>query len=211
MTESFWAPLPANEHVDCLLTQAWRLFQQKGFRGTSLDEICQQCTVTKPTLYYYFPDKEALYIQALMRHLRGLRQRVEQPGPLPQRLEALAAHILANFTTSIDHMLRDMVHVKHPAHHALVGSAFYSDLFLVLVDVLARGVAAGQLRPGDTRVYAWAFLGLVNTFAGRPEAGQPGALARMLVDLYLRGIQAAQAPLGLAAGPAAPEEADVSS
>jgi AcrR family transcriptional regulator len=201
MTESSWAPLPANEHVDCLLAQAWRLFQQRGFRGTSLDEICQACMVTKPTLYYYFPDKEALYIQALMRQLRGLRQQLEQPGPLSHRLEALAAHILANFATSIDHMLRDMVHVKQPAHHALVERAFYSDLFLVLVGALAQGLAAGQLRQGDTHLYAWAFLGLVNTFAGRPEAGQPGVLAHTLVEVYLRGI---------ARGPSAPEGADVS-
>jgi len=211
MTESCWAALPANDHVDCLLTQAWRQFQQKGFRGTSLDEICRQCTLTKPTLYYYFPDKETLYIRALLGQLRGLRQQLEQPGDLPQRLEALAAHILANFATSIDHLLRDMVHVKQPAHHARVEGAFYSDLFRVLVDALAQGMAEGQLRPGDPHLYAWAFLGLVNTFAGRPEADRPGALARTLVDVFLRGIEADQNPAGPAAGPAALEEPDVSS
>lgn len=211
MTERIWAPSPANEHVDCLLSQTWRLFQQKGYRGTALDEICHQCRVTKPTLYYYFPDKETLYIQALIRQLHGLRQQLEQPGSLPQRLEALASHILANFATSIDHMLRDMVHVKQPAHHAMVESAFYRDLFHVLVDALAQGMAAGHLRPGDTHVYAWAFLGLVNTFAGRPRAGHPDALAGTLVDVFLRGIEAAQAPAGPAATTTALEEADVSS
>jgi hypothetical protein len=50
-------------------------------------------------------------------------------------------------------------------------------------------------------------LGLVNTFAGRPEAGRPGALARTLVEVFLHGIEADQAP----AGPTALEEPDGSS
>jgi AcrR family transcriptional regulator len=39
---------------------AARLFATKGYNGVSIREICEDVGVGKPTLYYYFKDKETL-------------------------------------------------------------------------------------------------------------------------------------------------------
>lgn len=44
-----------------LLMIARRLFAQKGFEATSLRDIAEAAQITKAALYYYFPNKDALY------------------------------------------------------------------------------------------------------------------------------------------------------
>ncbi len=49
-----------NETKDRLLKAAEELFSQKGFDGTSINEIAKQAGVNKPLIYYYFKSKEGL-------------------------------------------------------------------------------------------------------------------------------------------------------
>jgi AcrR family transcriptional regulator len=48
-----------------ILAAALKLFADRGYAGTSVQEIVDTACVTKPTLYYYFSNKAALY-QALL-------------------------------------------------------------------------------------------------------------------------------------------------
>ncbi len=50
---------------DRLLKVALQLFAQKGFESTSIREIASAAEVTKPTIYYYFKNKEGLYLELL--------------------------------------------------------------------------------------------------------------------------------------------------
>ncbi|MEW6258932.1 MAG: TetR/AcrR family transcriptional regulator [Thermodesulfobacteriota bacterium] len=54
-----------NENKDLILDAAARLFSQKGYAGTSIREIVEAAGITKPTLYYYFRNKEELYIELM--------------------------------------------------------------------------------------------------------------------------------------------------
>jgi AcrR family transcriptional regulator len=44
-----------NVTKDKILITAARIFAEKGFEATSMREIAEACSVTKPALYYYFP------------------------------------------------------------------------------------------------------------------------------------------------------------
>ncbi len=56
---------------ELILQEGWRLFQQKGYRGVSTDELCERCSITKPTLYYYFQDKENLLCRSSQANYRS--------------------------------------------------------------------------------------------------------------------------------------------
>jgi hypothetical protein len=58
-------------------------------------------------------------------------------------------------------------------------------------------MAAGSLRQGDPDFFAWAYLGLINTFIGRTQGvdAPPESLARGLVALFLEGVQQTTIPL----------------
>jgi AcrR family transcriptional regulator len=48
-----------------LVTSARRLFGQRGYAATSLDDICDRAGVTKGALYHHFRNKEDLFVEAL--------------------------------------------------------------------------------------------------------------------------------------------------
>src|SRR5689334_17146837 len=66
---------------------ALALFMQYGFEGTSMDAIAATARVSKPTLYRYYPNKEALFIGILSELVLS-----ENPeGVLPE-IRALELH-----------------------------------------------------------------------------------------------------------------------
>ena len=89
---------------DRILTQASRLFAEKGFEGTAVSEITRASGVTKRMLYHYFGDKKSLY-RAVFVHEWGelkewydkaLKQRMEDPRPVETK-ELLAESVAIFF------------------------------------------------------------------------------------------------------------------
>ncbi len=178
-----------NANAEKILLEAWRLFQSKGYRGASLDEVCRRCKITKPTLYYYFQDKETLYFQTLLHQLHGYRAILEQPTTLTERLIDFAQAMLDNFRVDLSAMLRDMEHIRDPNYRRLINEAHQTELIEPVSALMRTGMRQGELRKGDSALYAWAFFGLVNAFIqSRHGLKQDNkTLARLLVNLFLRG------------------------
>lgn len=83
--------LPPAERRALILQAAGRLFAERGFDGTRLDEIAAAAGVTKPILYRHFTDKTALYVALLERHrsdLNSLADAVAPEGSLELRVRA---------------------------------------------------------------------------------------------------------------------------
>jgi AcrR family transcriptional regulator len=54
-----------------ILDAAQRVFLEKGYNGASIDEIAEQAPASKPTIYAYFPNKEALFTAVVTRVIKG--------------------------------------------------------------------------------------------------------------------------------------------
>ena len=52
----------ANKKKEDILQKALNLFLEKGYIATSINDICSAANISKPTLYYYFKDKQHLFI-----------------------------------------------------------------------------------------------------------------------------------------------------
>jgi AcrR family transcriptional regulator len=95
MAEMATAPqkrLPPAERRELILESAGRLFGERGYTHTSLDEIASAAGVTKPILYRHFDSKKALYLALLERHRDDLPRffaRVPADLPFEQRVEAI--------------------------------------------------------------------------------------------------------------------------
>jgi AcrR family transcriptional regulator len=178
-----------NANAGKILDEAWSLFQSKGYRGASLDEVCRRCQITKPTLYYYFQDKETLYIQTMLHQLRGYRAILEEDAPLAERLTRFAQAMLDNFRVDLSAMLRDMEHIGDKSYRRLINEAHQTELVDPITTAMQAGIQRGELRSGDSALYAWTFFGLVNTFIQSKHGLEQdnATLARLLVDLFLRG------------------------
>ena len=63
-----------------ILDAALKVFSQSGYSGASMDAVAAESGLSKPTLYQYFPAKEALF-QAMMLGKRNLmRSAFDQPS-----------------------------------------------------------------------------------------------------------------------------------
>lgn len=61
-----------------MLGIAGRVFGQRGYHATSMDEIARECGVTKPMLYAYFDSKEGLFLAVVDNVGRLLVSSVEK-------------------------------------------------------------------------------------------------------------------------------------
>jgi TetR/AcrR family transcriptional regulator, mexJK operon transcriptional repressor len=65
MSESARLALRAQAKRERVHQAAQSLFLRYGFEGTSMDAIAEEAQVSKPTLYRYYPNKEAMFIAVL--------------------------------------------------------------------------------------------------------------------------------------------------
>ena len=183
-----------NTNAEKILDVSWKLFQQKGYRGVSMDEICLQAGITKPTLYYYFHNKEELFARVLERRLKNFHEAISAAGSLAERLQNVARTILESFESDYSFLLRDRENLKQPENLARVRVAFRTELYQPINDLMREGIALGELADQDEELLTLAFLGIVNNFIGKSaEKGfQYSDLALGMVNLFLHGAAVAR-------------------
>ena len=64
--------MPAGERRELIARAAGRLFAERGYAGTRLDDVAAAAQVTKPIVYRHFESKKALYLALLDKHREDL-------------------------------------------------------------------------------------------------------------------------------------------
>jgi AcrR family transcriptional regulator len=89
-----------------LLAEATRLFADKGFENTSVQEIVTAAGVTKGAMYHYFDSKDDLLREVYARVLRLQTDRLDRfadaPGPVAGRVHAAAADVIMTTIDNLD-------------------------------------------------------------------------------------------------------------
>jgi AcrR family transcriptional regulator len=91
-TKSRRKRLPGGERKAVIEKAAGTLFGERGYSGTTLDQIAAASNVTKPVLYRHYESKRALYLELIARHRRDLPrffERVPADVPPETRIEAI--------------------------------------------------------------------------------------------------------------------------
>ncbi len=188
---------------------AQELFIQAGFAGTSMDAIAEAAGVSKPTLYRYYQNKEALFADVL-RELSVRRVWSEAPPVTEDTVissrDELRAILLALAQSALPHLL-DPTYLgllrvliaeipRFPQLAELFRASVLQEGPRVLSTVLERARAAGVVRLPHPEVAARLFVGpLLSYVLGEgllapPEGTHQPALdeLRALVDLFVAAI-----------------------
>ena len=177
-----------------VLQAADRLWGERGVRGASLEDIAREATVTKPTVYYYFPDKSALFTavicSVLEQHGTGLKTAARRGGRSRERLVSALAFLIGA-RCSGPRLLRDGGVALTVDQTSQARSAFFRHFFAPLQQILDDGVASGELRQMDTAFATQSLLNLLDPWTGRdplPGGRSPQQLATDIVGLVVDGI-----------------------
>jgi AcrR family transcriptional regulator len=181
---------------EAVILAAARAFRQRGYHNTSLDDLAAGLQVTKPTLYLYVPNKEAILFECFRAGLAQIQATLDDceraQGPARERLFAFirgyAAAIVGDFGWC---MLR--------AEDQDLGADMSRRIKLLKAGIDRRmrgliedGVADGSIRPCDTRMTAFALAGALNWMGHwyREDASlKPREIADKFIDVFNRGLR----------------------
>lgn len=145
---------------------ALELFSTKGFEQTSLREIAERVGLTKASLYYHYPSKQALLVAVVEPVLTGWRAIAEDTASLDRTTENVR-HVLGR---CLDVLVRNRAIVgvfqRDPAGVAVVAKSLWEDS-LQLGRRLVGWLAGPAPAPADQlrAVAAMEVLGAVLTSA----------------------------------------------
>jgi AcrR family transcriptional regulator len=190
--------LPADQRRRQLLDIACRVFANRGFHASAMDDIAAAAGVTKPVLYQHFASKRALFTEVL-RDVGG--QLMASLGTATSEATTGRDRVQAGFTAYFR-----FVTENEPAFRVLFGAAARNDPeFATIVDgILADvAVAISQLieiegTEAHRRVLAHAVIGIAEATSREAlkadgtaiDSAQLAAWVAELAWFGLRGVRA---------------------
>jgi AcrR family transcriptional regulator len=149
-----------------LLLAAVRMFNERGYSSTSLDEVAASLGVTKPVIYHYLGNKDRVLFECVRIGLEQLREAARQAraggGSGLQRLTAFlnsyAEIIMDDFGACVvrtdDKELSPEVRIQF--------RALKREIDLTLRGMIEEAAADGTAQIEDSRMAAFAIAGALN-------------------------------------------------
>jgi TetR/AcrR family transcriptional regulator len=148
-----------------LMEAALRLFTQRGYSGTTVRELVEAAGVTKPVLYYYFGNKEGLFLELMRTHFGRLEAVVDiyrrGEGSIRKRLTAMLDKGFTHVRQDLD-----FIRLMHAVYFGPPGEAPYFDFGAyhqryhdLITRFIEEGIEKGEFRSGNAGDMAWVILG----------------------------------------------------
>ena len=188
-----------------ILAGARTLFLERNYAEVTMDHIAAAAEVTKGALYHHFSSKEELYLAMMHADLEEARrlhqQGVDMPGTCRQRLQVLTGAFLTapREKREVVRLVRRDVNIFGEEARKDLVHAYQTALPELVTQIIADGIAAGELLKADPRLLAWQFVALVEVTLSDYASSALGDVSAQLdqvLDLFFVG---AQAPVGLGA------------
>jgi len=186
----------SEETRERILDAALNIFSNKGYHDTRMDEIVAASDTSKGSIYFYFPNKERLFIALVDQFADLLERRV---------IEAVESEEegIARVRAALQACLETFGRYRRPAKILLVqavglGSVFekkrieVNDRFAGLIkQYLNESIAVGDIAPVDTEVVSYAWMGAIYgivirwVYTGEPDSER---ILSALLPMLLKSV-----------------------
>src|SRR5579864_455688 len=175
---------PPRERAEEVYAAALRLFTEKGYHATSMQDIAAAVGLYKGSLYHYIGGKEELLVQVFERAMGSLLERVERVvadtsiSPAHQLRMLIRAHVeaVASNLDALTVYLHDFRALTGDALEVVRGQRDrYRELVATVVE---RGVRAGEFKATDVGIATLGVLGMCNWLAQWYRPGEGSARTR---------------------------------
>jgi len=187
-----------------ILDRAAELFAERGYKGTSLQDVADALGMSRTALYYYMSSKEAILerlVENLSRRDAGALEAIGRDraaGPA-QMLRAMAAEIARN-ASSNPQQSRILVENRHhlPPELAAADMRAERSVLRSLQGVIEDGMRTGEFRAVDARRAALGIIGMCLWTAWWVDPDAPAAvdgLPQQIAHRALASVRAAPSEL----------------
>ncbi|EAQ98350.1 TetR/AcrR family transcriptional regulator [Congregibacter litoralis] len=186
-----------------ILSEAARLFNGKGSRATTLQDVARGLGLTKTSLYYYVRTKEELIFQCYevtMQRQHSIMDALDKTALSP--LERAGAFFKSQFESWLSAQKGDDVHIAAPLeiaslkpHHRSAIEAEYIRMFKRLRAYLREAMDRGEARRIESTSATRAIIGATDWvfhWLHQLERGEVLAAADAAWDILLHGLSAAE-------------------
>lgn len=196
-------PLTAKGTVrrQAVVEAAAKLFRQRGFQGTSMDDIAASAKVPKGTIYHYFPGKAELlaqiYHDCIDVMLASYQDQPEDLDP-ETRVRSIISDMVRALQKNPDKML---VYVQEmqwldkwlPRHRAAHIRKRESELWSFMEGAIGDAVRTGRFAPHDAFLTSMAMMGMVawmpHWLSSTRRSIAADQAADLFADLLLDGLR----------------------
>ena len=171
-----------------------RLFAERGYEATSIEEIAHQAGVSKPVVYEHFSGKEGLYAVVVDREVQRLLERITNSlggDHHPRELLEHAANALLSYIEDEPHGFRILVRDSPVAQSSGTFASIIVDITSQVEHLLGDEFGRRGYDPRLAPIYSQALVGMV-ALVGQwwLDARQPSReqVAAHLVNLAWNGL-----------------------
>lgn len=179
-----------------ILECAARLFSERSYAGTSLQDIADDLGTSRSSLYHYFSNKEEI----LMRLVGDLV--LSSEVALKQMKAADGTDAVARLRTAVEALLGPIIEAPNrfrllltveaelPAGIAQRWRDTRRKIVTEVAGLIRAGVDRGQFRPVDEQIATFTVLGMCNWVAWWPDRQRDDldALRRVIADIAVSGL-----------------------
>jgi AcrR family transcriptional regulator len=185
--------------LESLLAVAVAVFNERGYDGTSMEDLSRRLGISKSSIYHHVASKEELLALALDRSLDGLFAAADEvtasSDPAIDRLERLvrgSVAVLAERLPYVTLLLRARGNTP-TERKALARRKQFDE---IVADLVKEAERDGDIRPDvDPAITARLLFGMVNSLVewyrtgGRGPAAGPDALADAVCAVAFDGLR----------------------
>ena len=170
-------------HRNCISTAAERLFLEKGFEKTTMDDISKEADYSKATIYVYFKNKDEIYNMIVYKSMRMLQERIKkaisQNENLLERYFGICNELACYqedyplyFESSVgeinvDIELEETPQVFHDIF--IVGEEINEDIGTFLLEGINQGIVRSDIQIPQTAFMFWASIAGMIRMTGQKQ------------------------------------------
>lgn len=190
---------PKEERRQEILEAALRAFGEKGYDKTSVNDIVKASGLSKGTLYWYFENKQAIFI-ALVRRVfddmwgvfgKVMTEISDLPPPERMRRMFESMHLMVDEISQYSGLYSDFftqAWQQQPIREVLLEA--YQHYITDFEAVIEEGIRDGYFRQVDARLVATTIAGALDGywFQQLLGAGKADETVELFGDLMIRGL-----------------------
>lgn len=189
---------------DLLLRVARRLFLERGYAQVSIQQIAEESNMTKGAPYYYFSNKQDLFINVCLDIMADLKQLLEKSlsgeGSFQERIERATVDVVRTIAGDFSQWYSDLLRLddKKAIGKSMKAAYGADDLNKIFLSQFERAVESGDIGRVRADVAARAYFlllkGTIDDCSHQAIRFPDSEIdiesnVHQLVDIYFNGIR----------------------